>query len=169
MGRPRKFNAEIAERICERLAEGEPLLDICQDKEFPSRRTVQRWVRSEPEFAYQYALARACALDDKCDEILAIIDGKRPAGSDQDERVRLARDIARCEEPRKHLAMVWPSKYGAQGAGGMAELLPMLEKNRNGDDAKDVTERPVIIEQHALYQSYLAWGRGLPKAKKEGR
>jgi len=85
MGRPRKFNAEIAERICERLAEGEPLLDICQDKEFPSRRTVQRWVRSEPEFAYQYALARACALDDKCDEILAIIDGKRPAGSDQDE------------------------------------------------------------------------------------
>ena len=51
----------------------------------------------------------------------------------------------------------------------MAELLPMLEKNRNGDDAKDVTERPVIIEQDPLYQSYLAWGRGLPKAKKEGR
>src|SRR5262249_5495822 len=31
----------------------------------------------------------------------------------------------RCEEHRKHLAMVWPSKYGRQGAGGMAELLPI--------------------------------------------
>ena len=54
------------QRICERLAEGEMLLDICKDKEFSSRRTVQRWVRSEPEFAYQYALARACALEDGC-------------------------------------------------------------------------------------------------------
>ena len=35
------------------------LLDICKDKEFPSRRTVQRWVRSEPEFAYQYDLPPA--------------------------------------------------------------------------------------------------------------
>ena len=127
MGRPRKVTAEMAERICDRLCEGETLRRICQDAEFPSRRTVQRWVRDNAQFAMQYAIARACALDDKCDEILDIIDGKLPTGSENDERVRLGRDIARCEQHWKHLAMVWPPKYGARGAGGMAELLPLLE------------------------------------------
>ena len=51
-----------------------------------------------------------------------------------------------------------------------AELTPMLEAPRTGDDAKDVTAatRPVIIEQDPLDASYVAWGRGLAKAKKEG-
>jgi len=49
-----------------------------------------------------------------------------------------------------------------------ADLTPVLEAPRTGDDAKEVTERPVIIEQDPLYASYVAWGRGLAKAKKEG-
>jgi hypothetical protein len=41
--------------------------------------------------------------------------------------------------------------------------LAALEAPRTGDDAKDITpDRPTIIEQDPLYQSYLAWGRGLP-------
>ena len=49
-----------------------------------------------------------------------------------------------------------------------AELVPLLEEPRTGDDAKDVTERLVIIEQDPLYASYVAWGRGLAEAKKKG-
>jgi terminase small subunit-like protein len=135
------------------------LLDICKDKEFPTRRTVQRWVRSEPEFAYQYALARACALEDECDSVLKIIN---------DQSQELGSRKAICEQIWKHLAMVWPSRYGEHGAGGMAELLPLLEAPRTGDDAKDVTERPVIMEQDPLYASYVAWGHGLTEAKEEG-
>ena len=150
-GRPTKHATEWAERICDRIAEGDTLRRICEDQEFPTRRTVQRWVHNDPDFARQYAMARACALDDECDLILEMI---------KDESKDLARAKAICEESWKRLAMVWPSKYGAQGSGGMAELLPMLEAPRTGDDAKDVTGRPVIIEQDALYQSYLAWGRG---------
>ena len=158
MGRPPKFNAEIAERICDRIAEGDTLRRICKDQEFPTRRTVQRWVQNDPDFARQYAMARACALHDECDLILETI---------KDESKDLARAKAICEQSWRRLAMVWPSKYGAQGAGGMAELLPMLEAPRTGDDAKDVTERPVIIEQDdPLYASYVAWGRGLPERMK---
>ena len=47
-----------------------------------------------------------------------------------------------------------------------AELTPMLEAPRTGDDAKDVTpgKRTVIIEQDPLYASYVAWGKGLKDA-----
>ena len=83
-------------------------------------------------------MARACALDDECDLILETI---------KDESKDLARAKAICEQSWKRLAMVWPSKYGEHGAGGMAELLPLLEAQRNGENANDVTaERPVIIE-----------------------
>ena len=159
IGRPRKFNAAIAESICDRIAEGDTLRRICKNQEFPTRRTVQRWLRSYPEFGKRYALARACALDDVCDEILETI---------KDESKELGRAKAICEESWKHLAVVWPSKYGEHGAGGMAELLPLLEAPRTGDDAKDITpgsQPPVIIEQDPLYQSYVAWGRAKTRRK----
>ena len=43
-----------------------------------------------------------------------------------------------------------------------ADLTPMLEAPRTGDDAKDITpeiNRPTIIEQDPMYASYQAWGR----------
>src|SRR5262249_41473804 len=52
-----------------------------------------------------------------------------------------------------------------------ADLTPVLEAPRTGDDAKDVTpevNRPTIIEQDPMYASYVAWGR-TSEAKKEGR
>src|SRR5262249_60363202 len=48
-----------------------------------------------------------------------------------------------------------------------ADLTPMLEAPRTGDDAKDVTAatRAVITEQEPQHASYVAWGRA---AKKKG-
>jgi len=49
-----------------------------------------------------------------------------------------------------------------------ADLTPVLEAPRTGDDAKDVTpevNRPTIIEQDPMYASYVAWGRA-SEAKK---
>ena len=53
----------------------------------------------------------------------------------------------------------WRSSFKSTAA----ELTPMLEAPRTGDDAKDVTpgKRTVIIEQDPLYASYVAWGKGL--------
>jgi hypothetical protein len=58
IGRPSKFNAEIASRILSRLEEGEPLYQICCDRDMPDRSTVLRWVARFETFETAFARAR---------------------------------------------------------------------------------------------------------------
>jgi hypothetical protein len=57
-GRPSTYSFERAEVICERLAYGESLRQICSDETMPRRRTVFQWLAKYPEFARLYAEAR---------------------------------------------------------------------------------------------------------------
>jgi hypothetical protein len=43
-GRPSKYTPEIAQEICERLADGEPLRQICRDDGMPEWRTIYDWM-----------------------------------------------------------------------------------------------------------------------------
>lgn len=58
MGRPSDFTPEIANAICERLADGESLRQICRDDDMPDRSTVRRWLSANEAFRAQYAHAR---------------------------------------------------------------------------------------------------------------
>lgn len=68
-GRPNKYTSPIADKICERIAEGEPLTRICKDDEMPGYRTVLGWRVSNEEFSQMYARAREDAADTLADEI----------------------------------------------------------------------------------------------------
>lgn len=57
-GRPSDFTPEIANEICERIADGESLREICRGDGMPDRSTVRRWLSSNEEFRSQYAHAR---------------------------------------------------------------------------------------------------------------
>ena len=37
------YSEEVAKRICERLANGEPLAKICRDEDMPDYSTARRW------------------------------------------------------------------------------------------------------------------------------
>lgn len=76
-GRPSSFTQEVADTICERLADGESLRDICQDEDMPNRATVFRWLGKSKEFSDQYARAREEQADALFDEILSIADDGR--------------------------------------------------------------------------------------------
>lgn len=52
------FTQAVATIICDRLAEGEPLISICCDGAMPACRTVYVWLKVDSEFAEQYAYAR---------------------------------------------------------------------------------------------------------------
>jgi len=60
--------------ICDRLAEGESLRDICADPAMPARATIFRWLARNEEFRREYALARECYAEGLMDEILRIAD-----------------------------------------------------------------------------------------------
>jgi hypothetical protein len=59
-GRPSDFTQEIANAICEALADGKSLRKICEDDDMPDRTTVRRWLANpnHAEFRLQYAHAR---------------------------------------------------------------------------------------------------------------
>lgn len=73
-GRPSDFTQEIADTICERIADGESLRSICNGEDMPNKATVFRWLAAHDAFRDQYARARETQADALFDEILAIAD-----------------------------------------------------------------------------------------------
>jgi len=70
MGRPSDFTPEIANDICEALADGKSLREICAEDDKPDRSTVRRWLSQNEEFRAQYAHAREQQADAYADKIL---------------------------------------------------------------------------------------------------
>ncbi len=88
-GRPRLFSDEIANRICDRIANGESLNRICEDSALPSRETVRRWLRDLPDFCGKYARAREDQVEHFLDQVVEIADAAgqapRPLGESKAE------------------------------------------------------------------------------------
>lgn len=78
-GRPSDFTHEMADLICERIAEGESLRSICSDEEMPALRTVFGWLADERHEAFRtkYARAREVQADALFDEMIDIADDGR--------------------------------------------------------------------------------------------
>lgn len=102
MARPCEFNREVADAICERIAEGESLRSVCRDANMPNKATVFRWLATIPEFSDQYARARSEQAELYADDIVTIADEELDS---QRARVRI--------DARKWVASkLLPKKYG---------------------------------------------------------
>ena len=82
VGRPSGFSQDVADLICERLAEGESLRKICSNEDLPSITSVWRWLNTREEFSKQYARAREEQAEFLADEIISIADELMPVGID---------------------------------------------------------------------------------------
>lgn len=74
MGRPSDFTQEIADKICELLADGQSLREICLSDEMPARSSVFKWLSEVKSFSDQYARAREEQAETLADEIVSIAD-----------------------------------------------------------------------------------------------
>jgi hypothetical protein len=144
MGRPSSFTQEIADTICERLADGESLRSICSGENMPNRATVFRWLAGSTLFSDQYARARDAQADAFADDIVAIADECRKGVKivtkangdvetteiDMIERARLQVDA------RKWIASkLKPKKYGdkLELAGDKESPLTVVIQKLTGD------------------------------------
>lgn len=104
MGRPSLYTEEIADEICERLAQGESLNAICKDDHMPSEAAVRGWaVHNVNEFSAKYAHARDMGLDVMADKVLQTAF----TGSGDVPRDRLSFDAVRW-----YLSKLAPKRYG---------------------------------------------------------
>jgi hypothetical protein len=118
MGRPTLYTLELADEICERLGEGEPLRQICRDERMPHWTTVYDWKTAHEEFSLRIARAREAGHDAIASDCLQIADdGLNDTYMDEDGNKRTDTDVIqrsklRIETRLKLLAKWDPKRYG---------------------------------------------------------
>lgn len=116
IGRPSKYTPELAEEICERLSNGEPLRQICRDDHMPAWSAVYQWMEKDEALSVAIAHAREAGQDamaerafaemyDEPERILSESGGRIDPGY-----VQLVK--ARAEITLKMLAKWNPKRYG---------------------------------------------------------
>ena len=124
-GRPSGYSQELADLICERLADGHSLRAICEAEGMPSRSMVFRWLDAYPEFGDQYARAREDQAESLADEIVAIADQMPPmtdSGSTdsghvswQKNRIEARKWVAAKLKPKKYSDKIQQEVSGPNG------------------------------------------------------
>lgn len=134
LGRPSEYTQAIADEICERLAEGEPLRQICRDERMPAWRTVYDWKAANEDFSARIAHARELGEDAIAQECLAIADTpqigtkttSKASGMETVEADMIEHRRLQIETRLKLLAKWNPRKWGEKVAvGGTDDLPPM--------------------------------------------
>jgi hypothetical protein len=74
MGRPSLKTPELVASICARLAQGEPLAQICRDDGMPDPSTVWDWQQTDKAVAQAIARARELGFDAIAADSLSIVD-----------------------------------------------------------------------------------------------
>jgi len=74
-GRPTIYSEEVAAEVCNRLAAGESLRQICRDEHLPAEATIRLWAIGDRDgFSARYTQARELGFLSMADEIIEIAD-----------------------------------------------------------------------------------------------
>jgi len=106
VGRPSKFSQDLAENICEQIANGKSLRAICAGDDMPSATTVFKWLNENQDFSEQYARARDRQADHYFEEIVEIAD------SVEADSAAVAKARLQVDARKWTLSKLAPKKYG---------------------------------------------------------
>lgn len=138
IGRPPIYSKALADRICQRLAEGESLRNICRDPDMPGRAVVHRWLADPNKTEFRDRYAQACELRAELmfEEILDIADdGSADYKISEDgEEFRLdqehvQRSKLRIDARKWVLARMAPKKYGDKVDHQHSGQIAILDKD----------------------------------------
>lgn len=114
-GRPTILTYELANEICNRLANGESMRKVCLDDNMPNKSSVFEWIRAHKWFADQYAKAKEESVDALSEETLEIADESIDDAYKADPKAAGAAVNAqrlRVDTRKWFLSKVKPKKYG---------------------------------------------------------
>ena len=105
-----KYTEEIGREICELVATGMNLANICElgNDKFPTYRTIFQWRNSHPKFEEMYDIARKSRADARADRIDKLKDDCL-SGKYTPEQVKVAIDIEKWQAGIEH-----SGRYGAK-------------------------------------------------------
>lgn len=112
--KPRAPDAVALKRsICEQIADGISLREICRQSGMPAWRTVYDWMGADEEFAAAIARAREMGHDAIAEETMEMVDSSPERGPDgKVDPGWVAHTKLRVEQRLKLLAKWSPKKYG---------------------------------------------------------
>lgn len=112
--KPRARDAGALKRaICEKIAEGTPLREICRQPGMPAWRTVYDWAGADEAFAAAIAHAREMGHEAIAEETVEMVDAEPERGPDgKVDPGWVAHTKLRVEHRLKLLAKWSPKKYG---------------------------------------------------------
>ena len=106
---PIKITPKLEDEFFDRIANGERLTHIIEDKHMPSRAAIYWRLRNHPDFEYRYDLARQERADLLFDEIVALADGDKDA---DDTNVQVQRDRLKVDARKWAVGKLFPQRYG---------------------------------------------------------
>lgn len=151
-GRPSEYTKEVADAICERIAEGIPLREICRDDNMPAWRTVYDWKDAHPDFAARIAHARELGEEAIAQECMLIADTpqvgtrsvSKASGVEITEADMIEHRRLQIDTRLKLLAKWNPRKWGDKLAVGGAPDLPPVQSTL------DVAGLPTEVLAHIM-------------------
>lgn len=143
------YTRELADEICERIAAGQSLKEICRSPGMPSDTAVRKWaIEDHDGFSSRYARARDLQLEALSDDLLEISDDGRNdwmvRNKGDSEEVafnseHVQRSKLRSDNRKWLLSKLKPEKYGDRttltGANGR-DLIP---------DTRDTDARIIVL------------------------
>ncbi len=144
------YTDEIAEEICERLAQGQSLKRILKDNHMPTYSVVMRWLNEKSPnynalFKDKYAGAREAQAEYLVDEIMEIADGIAL----EDDGVKVARARLRVDTRKWFASKVAAKKYGDRtdlNVTHVVDVADRITRRWKENLAKLNAEEPLTIE-----------------------
>ena len=134
-GRPTKYSAAVAQKICDLIAAGKTLKQIDEEPSLPSESTIMSWLAdgAHRQFLEQYARAREAYADKLAAETLEIADDSSEdlrtdpkTGAELTDHEVVARSRLRVDTRKWLASKLAPKKYGDKVAVGGADDLPPI-------------------------------------------
>jgi len=114
MGRPSKYSDEVAEEICDWLANGGSMTGYCRQPGKPNPSTIYRWLLTHADFCKMYERARGDQADTHADEIVYIADTEEDSNRAR-VRIDARKWVAAKLKPRKYGDLTKVEHTGADG------------------------------------------------------